>query len=657
LGEWTITRDGNDVRIGADPEALLHALVMAEGEIDAEKLVSVLPDRDNLETDRKKAMKGALSTLRNDKRYRLSISREKDPVTMSHDQPHASIDLWEFFEFAQLKRYKEAAKLISAGSRGPVQLEKFADHNKLWKPMSKKFDLVKREVMAAVKGEIGSNRMMRDTRKLLLERSLVPGVGGEVQIGEVRGEIEPIGIPWYSLKPDTGLVLEPLPPYLSGLLEDEATPQRVIVIGDHGRGKTLAAIASYLEMTDHLEKADATHESRPIIYVDGEIEGLDTGFATDEWLDEYLDKFDAIGHGQRIAIVPHADAFFLREKRPLKEILGWRMFREGDVLLCCSEQFYLTSLRFEGYATHVVRLEPWEPETQLAYISARFGKKTCAAFAAWRDADPTEMRAELCEVPLHLIYVVPIVGENDEALERISVRWHLFDQLSRLRLDTAGHALKEDDRFNELAAIAHRFYRSDSPSGSSIGFNPEELRDFLKGFDDRDPEARADALLNNTLLVAPPSGSDEHCFEMAAWGWFFAASHLARVLKLSDPPEPALKAFGKYFLPEVMDFCEEMLLEALPLHEETILGALRHALLEDEETELRPMQRAFSRSQVGYLLALLGDEAIREELSRMIDPQAATAESDPLVRDEIERGLKGSKLRLAADAFGHRGGV
>ncbi|HWA52949.1 MAG TPA: hypothetical protein VG816_02115 [Solirubrobacterales bacterium] len=656
MGEWTITRDGNGVRIGPDPEALLHALVMTEGEIDAEVLESVLPERADPNTDRNRSMKAALTKLRNDPRYRLRISEDKDPVTMSRDQPHASFDLWEFFELAELERYAEAAKLVAGPGLEPVVLEKYADHNKHWKPMLKKFKSVKEKVMVAVKGALGRNQVMREVRQKLLERSLVPGVGREISIREVRGAIEPIGIPWQALKPEADLVEEPLPPHLVGLLE-EAKSQRVAVIGGHGMGKTLAAIATFLRLTDELENPDFTHEPRPVIYIDGEIEGLDPMFGTDEWLDEYMEKFDAVGHGRRIVIVSHADSFFLRSKRPVKEILGWRMFREGDVLLCCSEQFYAAKVQFADFATHVIKLEQWDPETQMAYATARFGEGTGTAFKAWLDADPTGARALLCRRPLHLTYLLPVIDEGGDALEAISKRWRLFEQLAHVRLDAAGHVAEEDERFNELAAIAHRFYRSDPPAEATISCSLEDLRDFLKLLDRRDLETRLSSLVNNTMLIATLPGGHEYMFEAPSWAWFFAACHLTRVLKSNDPPEPVLKAFAKHFSADVMEFCKEMLSEAMSVHEEKILASLRGALLERGDVGLRPTQLARARQQVGYLLALLGDDEIREELSKMIALKEDGGETDDMVREGILLGLKGGRLRPTVDDFGHRGGM
>lgn len=642
------------MRIGVDAEAVLHALVMTEGSIKVEALESVLPDRTESSVSRHRAMKNALTKLRRDKRFKLKISTRKEPVTMSRSQAGVSVDLWEFFELAQLKRYKQAARLISTGQE-PVELEEDADHNKTWRPMLEKFNRVKSEVMAAVEKDSGRDRRMLDTRRLLLERSLVPGFGGEVPIGDVRDLIEPIDFPWRLFK-DRDPQDKSLLAYLSDLLEREEAPCRVVVCGSHGAGKTLAAIAVYLKLTDDLEQADATRASRPIPYLDGEIEGRDEGFATDEWLEEYLREFDPIGpHGRRLVILTHADAFFRRAKRPLKEILGWRLFREGDVLLCCAEQFYATDLAFAGYATQVVKLEPWGPDTQLAYAAARYDKKVRAAYKAWREDDPTELRAELCSVPFHLIYVLSLVEQDPAALESISTRWRLFDQLARARLRAGG--LAEEDVFSELAATAHRFHRAGASAGGSIGFDLNELRDFLGRRDPADVEARLDVLIGGTLLVPPSPGSSKYGFERPDWGSFFVACHLVRVLKLADRPEPVLKAFGKSFSAEVMDFCEEILADELALYEESIIEALRFALLEDDETHQRPAQRAIAREQVGYLLALLGDGPVREELARMVEAESPEMEEDDLVRSAIDRGLKGSRPQGSADALGHRGGT
>jgi hypothetical protein len=592
------------------------------------------------------AVRNALRDLR--KKFHVDIIKGSNPVTMRREQPHVSVDLWDFFLNVEFKEYGPAAALI-AGEREPCLLEEDSPHEDLWEDTFEAFREAKEKVMAAIEATSGRNRSMLGTREQLLDRSLVPGVGRQVPIREVRSRIEPIPFPWRSLRPDTGPGEELLPEYFSGLLDGADAPRQLIVVGAPGAGKTLTAISTYLRLTDRLGDPDAAHEARTVLYVDAHTEGSQPEFATDSWLEGRLGEIDAVGHGRPVVIMSHADAFLSRPQLNLEEVLGRRLYRDCDVLLCCSEQFYSRGLQYEEYGTHVVQLESWDAGLQRSFALALFDQQTCDAFEAWRDADET--RQKLCVVPLHLAYVLPIVEAKPEALERISTRWHLFDQVARVRLRVAHQGGAEDDRFNELAAVAHRFYMTGLRADRPIGFNLEELRDFLQTRNSKTVESRLDAIVNRTLLTVPEPGSDEFHFEEPSWGWFFVASHLANTVMRSDPPEMALKAFSKFLSTNVMELCEEMLREGLPRHEDLILGSLRFALFEDTETDLSPGRRTIAREQVGYLLGMLGDSRIRADLAALMDREASTWEPDHLVRRGIAFGLANGGAAEVADSY------
>jgi hypothetical protein len=197
---------------------------------------------------------------------------------------------------------------------------------------------------------------------------------------------------------------------------------------------------------------------------------------------------------------------------------------------------------------------------------------------------------------------LPLIRRASPELEKISTPWHLLDQLARERLRASHLTGSVDGYLNELAAVAHRFYDPKAGREEAVGFNVVELRDFLGERNPMNVDDRVATLLNHTLIAFPSGVSDEDRFEMPVWGWFFTAYHLANSLKLSSTlKEPVLRAFGKPFAPEVMEFCEEMLDEWMPRHEDTILSSLRAALDEDAEPEMKARQRQVARGQLAEL--------------------------------------------------------
>ena len=245
-----------------------------------------------------------------------------------------------------------------------------------------------------------------------------------------------------------------------------------------------------------------------------------------------------------IVIMAHADAFLSRERHDLEAILNWRIFHDCDVLLCCGQQYYAKALQYTEYGNHVVQIEPWDQPLQRAFTEAVFDRPTYEAFAEWRDDDTAGTRAKLSAVPLHLVHLLPLVNDDPEALERISTSWHLYDQVARMRLRVAGHGAGAVPRLlEELGAVAHRFYAAGTPADTPIGFNLEELRQYLRQRSPKEAEARAETIVNRTLLVDPSPGSDEFRFEEPSWGWFFVARHLTYTLSYESGG--VLRAFSR----------------------------------------------------------------------------------------------------------------
>jgi hypothetical protein len=589
----------------ANTEAILHALALSDEEgLTREELSRVLPEPRRERKSPLQAVKNALSELWSEKKLNLPIRKRTERVTLPRNSDRLSVDLWDFFDLAAEGRYAKARALIKPRGR-LSQPEEAAGNESLWKGTLDEFDRVRREVLAEVAARSGHARATNEIRERLLQRSLVPWTDPQLPIEEVREALEAIEFPWRLMKPRLERPDGTLQSFLVNLLDDEERrhPQRLLAIGGHGRGKTLAAIAGFLLLTDRPEGQPADLEARPIIFVDAQADGADPDFATDSWLESQLGGTD--GLVRPILIMPHADSFFASSGEDLKEVLGWRLFRECDVLLCCSDRFYAQSLKYQDYVTHVVQLKPWKKKAQDDYAAALYGAEGRADLRSWRDSDSSGVRLDLCSVPLHLTFVLPLIRRDSSEREKISKPWHLLDQLARERLRAAHLMDSVDDYLNELAAVAHRFYVPGGDPETAIGFNRVDLQDFLEKRDPRNVNVRLEMIVNDTLITMPTGVSDEERFEHAVWGWFFAAFHLANTLKLSAPKESALRAFGKPFSPAVLEICEEMLLEWMPSHEEAILDSLRVALADGTEAEVKGKQRSVARKQLIALRRLL----------------------------------------------------
>jgi hypothetical protein len=576
-------------------------------------LDQMLPFKPEGRKSDRQAVKNALSQLRKGNKPKkgakldLEISEDSEPVTLSLENGRVWIDLWAFFDHVEAGEYGEAKALIAAGAE-PKPLEEGTGHNENWQRTFDLFAEKKRELLRAAKANTGRSQVMRETRNHLLKRSLVPGIGKEVPIATVREAIEPIGFPWEQLRPEGELRRDPLPAVLAEILSDSSSssPEHLLVVGGGGAGKTLAAISAFLLLTDGLADPETAEEARLVFYIDGQKDTQgdpEPPLASDAWFEERLLELEADGR-RPILIMPHADSFFSGAKASLSEIVNWRIFKECDALLCCSETFY-EELKF-SYGDQVFRLERWDVKDQKAFASALFAPKTWRNFEAWRDEDESGTRERLCKVPLHLSFVLPAVEGQADALESISTRWHLFDQLARARLNAAHLGDRKERLLSELAAIAHHFYAAGRPDDEAIAFSHKDLEAFLRSRDKKDLEERLAIIIHHTLIEDPPDGRVDFHFEDPAWGWFFVALHLGELLKSGQPAEPVLKAFAKPFSEPVLELCEEILADELSRHEEQILRSLLGAL-EDKKTAkaMTAAKRKTAEGQVARLLSLV----------------------------------------------------
>jgi hypothetical protein len=590
----------------ANTEAILHALALCDpaqepGGLTREQLAQLLPEPRIERKNPEQAVKNALGQLWGRGRKKLALPiKKRTPVVKLRDEPGVSVDLREFFRLAEDGHVMAAQAMVKNVKRLrlPESGEAYAT---FWADVVDKFDRVRAEVLEKAEARSGWDRRIADLHNHMLARSLVPWTEPQVPIGAVREKMETIEFPWRLLrgeKPAEGTMQA----FLAGLLEDDdrAHPERLLITGGHGRGKTLAAIAVFL----NLSEPDASGlGARPIVFADGHAESSEPGFATDAWLDARLHGSDR--SERPVVIMPHADAFFGRVGEDLSTVLGWRLFRECDVLLCCGERFYELNFRYPEYMTYVARLEPWAKQDQDTYAETLYGAAGLEDLESWRDSDPTGMRADLCSVPLHLTFLLPLIRRDAKERARISKPWHLLDQLARERLRASHLTGSLETYLTELAAVAHRFYDPADAPDEAIGFSRLELEDFLELRHPGRGKDLVELLVNDTLITVPPKVSDEDRFERPVWGWFFTAYHLAHTLKLRASKEPPVRSFGKPFSPEVMGFCSEMLVEWMSSHEEEILGSLSTALAEDTVPEMGAKQREIARGHLTDLQRLL----------------------------------------------------
>jgi hypothetical protein len=643
LGGWRVTYNGKAALGGKNQKVILHALILGEGEVYRQDLATLIGESArsaNAKASKYPGVKNVLTKLR---KYDLQIPDQEDPVILETSQPQASIDLWEFFTHAEFGRHAEAYELISEGQEPHLFAGADDPEHHVWRKTLRRFYEVREETIAAVKAAAGRQLSMGATRELLLARSLVPGVGPSLPIHKVRAKLERLKVPWTQVRPEPKHGKSQPPEYLASLLAEEGTiPTQAIVTGGSGAGKTLTAISTFLRLTDALDEPGAAGaDVRTVLYIDPEVEGSEPGFGTVKWLERRLRQ--AGGSGRPIVIMPHGDAF-LADGSNLKTLLNARLFRDHDLLLCCGTQFYSRRLRYEEwFGTHVVRLEPWDVELQKSFACEITGERKCEELEAWLEQDPT--RRELCTVPLHLVHVLSLLGDEAEALAEISTPPQLFEGVARMRLRVAHSDFDEDQMLRDLGSLAHRFYSDAAPADHPIRFNTEDLKQHLRAQGHRDVERRADAMINDTLLTVSAPGNTLR-FEDPSWGWLFVARHLVHTL-LHHPGE-TLAAFSKLLSAKMASLCEEMLQEKLEHYEEEIHSALGTALRQSEAEDVDRERLTIAREQVGYLLGIVGDRGIRDELAALVEAGYPQREPNHLVRRGITLGLAdGGEPRFA----------
>jgi hypothetical protein len=641
---WATEVDGRSKSLGPSEEAVLQALVLGKTGIFGDQLGELLPEPNNGRKHVPEAVRNTLDKLR--KTYNLDIKTNASRVRMPRRQPEATVDLWEFLALVDLKRYAEAYRMVEHGAK-LYRPEKDVRDEDLWSEVDQRFEAAKEKVFAAVSTQSTRAQKMREVRAKHLSRPLAPGFEPSAPIATLRERLELLPFTWHADRTPQPPRDCPLPEYLSETLEQASAPSQIFVIGAPGSGKALTAISVYLRLTDYLDGDGDAQARRIVLFVNARREDPST-LATDSWLAQRLTDAGAQEHERPIIIVAHADAFFAANVSKLDEVFGYRMFRECDLLLCCNEQFHAKILSYHDYGTHEIKLTDWESNVQNLYALALYDQDTCDRFEAWRDEFAS--RGELCKVPLHLHYVLPLFNRDEQPLERIEQRWQLFECVAKMRMAATRHRPDEDALLDDLASVAHKFYVAGTPTDRPIRFTEEQLRRHLQQHGVENIESRSQILIEHTLLTASVHGPGQLRFENLLWGWFFTAYHLCRTLVKGGQRPDVVKAFGKPFSAVVMDRCAEILRGWLE-HEESIIPTLRDALLLPKNGSVPSGPSRIARAQVAYLLGSLAEGSVRVELEAVVLRDDPRWENDDVVRRGIAIGLADGGATEVASAY------
>jgi hypothetical protein len=562
-------------------------------------------------------------------------------VELPRQQPGIEVDLWEFLSLVYRERYEEAFPMIEHGEDLCVPENRGLQH--LWATTQAEFQKSKQKILALVRAQRTGVQTTVKVREELLARPLVYGFEPATAIGELRARLEPVHFPWHDRRAPH-VVDRTLPDYLSEVLREEGVaPAQIVVIGPPGSGKALTAISVYLRLTDDL--VDVGRLDRDVLFIDARREGKQRDFATDEWFAQRLADAGMVKYERPIVIMTHGDAYFSTCTQELDEVFTQRLFQDCDLLVCCNEQFHLKILGYEEYGTHEIKLDPWDVPTQQDYVLALYDEETVTRFESWRDAYPS--RRSLCEVPLHLNYVLSLFKKDEHALRGVEQRWQLFERVSRMRLAATRHQNAEQGFMDDLGVLARSFYEAGSPTDPPILFSEDQLRAKLEQRGRKPSASRVRVLIEHTVLAV--DGIDQIRFQDQPWGWFFAAYGLCRTLVENLPSTNVLDAFDRLLSVAVMDRCEEILL-GWPTHRLAIVSALHSALVSSAIGSFAPGRWRIAREQIGYLLGVLADPITQAELEALLQPGEGW-EDDDLVRRGIAIGLANGGARHIADAY------
>lgn len=643
LPALSVTKGGEDQTLG-NMRAVLYALIMADRDGVSKGALRQLQHPGNQvpgkPRDDAHALRMAFLACRE---LGLKVDGRVDPVRIARPlENHVSIDLWSFFDHVDNGEFAAAEELFDGDLEIVPPEPRLAEFTYVWEDTLTRLATAGEALRVGLHADVFRRRTIAETSERMLSLTASAGIGPDVPLRDVRDEIDGLQLPWQAVRPDGDIEEAGLVDYLADKLgRPKPSPrQRLILIGGSGSGKTLVSRLTYLRLG---ERALADPGEAPVLlYFDASEAGED--FGTEDWWARVVAEAGGAGERRPIVIVSQADALFADESVRASEVFSRPLFCECDTLICCSEHVYANRLGNEGFGRGVIRVRPLGRELQGCCAAIMFDSATREKFEAWRGDD--KALEALCGVPLHLAYALDFVTDDPEVLKRISTHWHLFDQVALMRIERGG-ATEDvaERRFEELAAVAHHFYRSESEG--PIGFSRRRLSTFLRKRDAADVRARAEALIKGTLLVPPEPASNEIHFETASWDRFFVASHLSAAV-LQDSPDDLMKTFAKFFSAEVMDLCESMLREELGAHGVEIHAALRSALF-DGLAPIKKTSRRTARMQIAYLLAKLEDADGRQELQELLDPDSSSAEEDVYVRLAIVYGLANGGEDAVAD--------
>jgi hypothetical protein len=633
------------MRRAEEVRLVLHALVIGHGNVPRALLYERLHTASGNLEDRHN-LSNYLSELRN--KHKIPVESSVDPVCLK--QSEMSVDLWEFLDLVEQEppRIQEARELLRKGDIRFFSGDE-SDFEE-WTATVEAFERGKQLVLNSPSApESPATAYVQETKQRLLDRKVVPGVIDEQRVRNVQDTLGRIK----AMQTMHGKAEVPRAAVLADRLEGKSESRpRIVMTGRQGAGKEITAVMVYLELAERFER-DPDPKFVPI-FVDAMSNGYEKGFNSQKWFKGLL-RDAGVGEDQEpILVVPHADAY-LAPKDDLRKALQGGLFRAKHLLICCTTNFYEMRLRHRDKDLEAEEevLVPWRRSFQEDFAQALLDPESAAEFSRWLDENRT--REELCEVPLHLVYVLSLLqgeAEGSARLERVSHPIELLKTVARMRLErTLSEGFDVDECLELLGAVSHRYSRgAKAAAASPIQFTHADLKRQLTQMKDElqhTPRHWAEELEQHTLLI-PSGSSGTLAFEHPIWGPFFVAEHI--VSTLQDRPEQSLRAFSNFLSAEVSGICEELLEAAAAVDPDALRRALRTAI-ENEDPDLPAARIRIAREQVCYFFGVIQHEGMRSELFRFVEVGSPDREEDPLIRRAILFGLADGGCVRAADMY------
>jgi hypothetical protein len=647
FGDWSVHKgDRQILKKGEQLLEVLHTFVMVRGPVPRKVFFERLGLNEGDPTHKRRLSQHLYSL---GKALDVKIHGKK---SVFFDFSALTVDLWEFLDDMEEDppRLEQARAILQKGGlHDPCSR---TSRHQIWKEAVARYESAKKKLdeaafapdpPPALRSRVAA--YVSQTRERLLDHKVVPGVIDDQKVGDVRGILDRIKAMRSGNDGDGGrLRAAVLADRLEGKVE--GCPSRIVLIGGSGAGKEITAVMTCLELAERFER-DPSSGLVPV-YVDAMRRRLEPGFGGAEWFAKLLEEA-GLEEGQKpIVVLTHADAYLASEDE-IQAALAQDLFQVEHLLVCCGANFYGSRLRLRSFLdAEEEPLEPWKRDFQEDFAEATMEPTVVERFRRWLDGD--ESREALCEVPLHLVYVLTMLAESQE-LEEVSQPTDLLEAVAQVRLSLSlGDGFDVDDCLDLLGAVAHNFYRDAIIStGPPIQLSRGGLLALLenrKGSLEHPPRRWRDQLLHSTLLTA--YGPQTFAFEHPIWGAYLVARHIDSTLRVR--PEETLRVFCKFLSADVSVLCEELLESSATTDAESLRQALRSAL-DEGDPDLDPDRIRIAREQICYFLGTIKHRGMRTELLHRVNPASENHEPDPLIRRAILFGLADGGSYLAANRY------